>query len=133
MAEKAPKKRRQLRKVETVRERSTKPVKQQRVRRLHSTRAKLAKPVSKIVKVAKKEYYLPMPDNKAGRFLNKRRRVIPSFFRESFQELRQVAWPNRRNTINLSIAVFVFAFFFGLFIALVDYGLDKLFKALIIK
>lgn len=133
MAETAPKKRRQLRKVETVRERSAKPIKQPKTRRLHSTRAKLAKPVGKVVAVAKKEYYLPMPDNKIGRFLNKRRRVIPRFFVESYQELRQVVWPNRRNTINLSIAVFLFAFFFGLLIALVDYGLSKLFKILIIK
>lgn len=133
MAETAPKKRRQLRKVETVRERSAKPVKQQKTRRLHATRTKLAKPVSKAVSVAKKEYYLPMPDNKVGRFLNKRRRVIPRFFVESYQELRMVVWPNRRTTINLSIAVFLFAFFFGLIIALADYGLDKLFKILIIK
>lgn len=133
MAETAPKKRRQLRKVETVRERSKKPVKQPKVRRLHSTRARLTTPVSKVIGVAKKEYYLPLPDNKAGRFLNKRRRLIPRFFIESFRELRQVQWPNKRTTLHLSTAVFLFAFFFGLLIALADYGLDKLFKALIIK
>ena len=74
-----------------------------------------------------------MPDNRLGRFLTKRRSLIPSYFKNSWREVRQVVWPNRRDTIKMTIAVFVFAVFFGLLIALVDYGLDKLFKQFILK
>lgn len=133
MAETPAKKKRILKKSETIRERSKKPAKQVKTGRLHKVTKHVARPVKAAAKIGKKEYYLPLPDTKVGNFLNKRRRFIPTFFRASFQELKQVQWPTLKTTINLSIAVFLFAFFFGLVIALADYGLDKLFKQLIIK
>jgi preprotein translocase SecE subunit len=93
----------------------------------------VARPLRAASNFGKKEYYLPMPKNKVGNFLNKKRSVIPKFLKESVSELKQVAWPTWKVTLNLSIAVFLFAFFFGLVIAVTDYGLDKLFKQLIIK
>jgi preprotein translocase SecE subunit len=132
MAEPA-KKKRLLKKTETVRERSSKPVKEVKPRRLHAAKTQVARPLSHVARVGRKEYYLPMPDNKFGRFLNKRRSIIPRFIKESVSELRQVTWPTRSMTIHLTIAVFLFAFFFGLVVAATDYGLDKLFKQLIIK
>ena len=65
--------------------------------------------------------------------MNKRRRVIPRFFREAFQELRLVTWPGRKETWKLTTAVFVFAIVFGIAIAITDYGLDKLFRNIILK
>ena len=127
------KKKRLLKKTETVRERSTKPVKEAKPRRLHAAKSTVARPFAHAARIGKKEYYLPMPDNRVGRFLNKRRSIIPRFFKESFAELRQVTWPTRRMTLNLTVAVFLFAFFFGLVVAATDFGLDKLFKQLIIK
>lgn len=132
MAEPA-KKKRLLKKTETVRERSSKPVKEVKPRRLHAAKSKVARPLGHIVRFGKKEYYLPMPDNKVGRFLNKRRSVVPRFLKDSFNELREVTWPTRRMTLHLTVAVFLFAFFFGLVVAATDFGLDKLFKQLIIK
>jgi len=73
-----------------------------------------------------------MPDNRAGRFLNKRRSIIPSFFSEAWVELRQVVWPSRRETWKLTLAVFVFAIIFGLLVAITDYGLDKVFKRILV-
>lgn len=81
----------------------------------------------------KKEYYLPLPDTKMGRFLNKRRYFLPKFVRDSLVEMREVTWPTRHETRQLTVAVFLFALVFGLVAALVDFGLDKLFKRLLLK
>lgn len=102
-------------------------------RRLKQTASKVTKPIGKVRSFGQKEYYLPIPDNKVGRFLNKRRRWIPKYFRESWKEVRQVTWPNRRETIRLTLAVFVFAVSFGLVVALVDFGLERAFKQLLLK
>jgi preprotein translocase SecE subunit len=131
-AAKKPKKR-QLKKVETVRERASKATEPHKPRRLRVARTTAAKPLKKAAQVGRKEYYLPLPDNRIGRFLNKRRRFIPKYFRESWQELRNVTWPNRRQTLQLTVAVFIFAIFFSVLITAVDYGLDKVFKNIVLK
>lgn len=59
--------------------------------------------------------------------------LLLKYFRNSWKELRQVTWPDRRETTRLTIAVILFAVFFGLLISVVDYGLDKVFEKLIIK
>jgi len=59
--------------------------------------------------------------------------LLPSYFRNSWKELRQVTWPNRKQSWQLTLAVIVFAVTFGLIIAVVDFGLDKLFKQVLIK
>lgn len=66
-----------------------------------------------------------------GRILSKL--LLINYFRSSWQELRQVTWPGRRETIQLTFAVFIFAITFGLLISVVDYGLDKLFKEVLIR
>jgi preprotein translocase SecE subunit len=55
------------------------------------------------------------------------------YFRGAWQELRQVTWPDRKQTWQLTFAVFVFAVIFGIMITVTDYGLDKLFKKVILK
>ncbi len=128
-----PKKRRVL-KQPTVRENAKKqqtaPVKKRRVRKVISVGVT---PFKTANRVGKKEYYLPMPDNKVGRFLNKRRSFIPKYFSNSFSEVRKVIWPNRKETAQLTLAVFVFALIFGLIITITDYGLDKLFKKVLLR
>jgi preprotein translocase SecE subunit len=57
----------------------------------------------------------------------------PPYFRRSFGELRMVTWTNWRQTWRLTFAVLGFAAVFGLVIAGVDYGLDKLFKEVLLK
>lgn len=58
--------------------------------------------------------------------------LLLNYFRQSWQELKQVTWPGRRETIQLTFAVFVFAISFGLLIAVVDFGLDKLFREVLL-
>jgi preprotein translocase SecE subunit len=59
--------------------------------------------------------------------------LVPKYFVNSWREVRQVAWPNRRETWRLTLAVFIFAAVFGALVALVDKGLDAVFKNLILK
>ena len=59
--------------------------------------------------------------------------LVPSYFRNSFKELKQVTWPTRKETIKLTFAVFMFAIVFGIFITIVDYGLNAVFKRILLK
>jgi len=59
--------------------------------------------------------------------------LFPPYFRNSWQELKLVKWPSRRDSRRLTFAVLIFAIIFGAAIALVDYGLDKLFKNILLK
>jgi preprotein translocase SecE subunit len=44
-----------------------------------------------------------------------------------------VEWPNGKQTRALTAAVILFSVVFGVIVAAFDYGLDKLFKEVIIK
>lgn len=59
--------------------------------------------------------------------------LVPRYIRSSFKELKQVTWPNRKESRALTRAVLIFAIVFGASIALVDFGLDKLFKLIFVK
>ena len=115
-------------KKQTVRQKLSAGISKPKTRRLKRTSGRL----SGLTKSLRREIYLPMPDNKVGRFLNKRRRLTPRYFREAWEELKQVTWPTRRETLKLTLAVFTFAIIFGLLVAVVDFGLDKLFKKVIL-
>jgi preprotein translocase SecE subunit len=55
------------------------------------------------------------------------------YFRRSWQELKHVTWPTRREGRRLTTAVIIFSIVFGALIAVVDYGLDKLFRQVLLK
>ena len=59
--------------------------------------------------------------------------VFPKYFRNSYQELKQVTWPTLKNGLKLTWAVIVFAVVFGLSIAALDWGLSKVFKHILLK
>lgn len=59
--------------------------------------------------------------------------VFPVYFRRSWTELRLVTWPSWRESRRLTFAVLIFAIVFGAAVASVDYGLDKVFKNLLLK
>lgn len=110
------------------------------VRELSSGKKKTKKPSVKIPKRFKslpiklqKSYHLPLPDSKVGNILSKKVHIFPSFLKNSMIELKQVEWTDRKTTMKLSFAVIVFATVFGAIVALLDIGLDKLFKEVILK
>lgn len=59
--------------------------------------------------------------------------LVPRYLRSSWSELRKVEWPNGKQTRQLTTAVILFSVVFGLIVAAFDYGLDKLFKQVIVK
>lgn len=59
--------------------------------------------------------------------------IFPRYFRNSAHELKQVTWPTWRESLRLTWAVLLFAIIFGTAVALVDYGLDSVFKRILLK
>lgn len=58
--------------------------------------------------------------------------LLPPFIRRSWHELRLVEWPSWKQSLRLTFAVIVFAVIFGATVAAVDYGLDKIFRQLLV-
>jgi len=55
------------------------------------------------------------------------------YVKDSWGELKLVTWPTFRESRRLTTAVIIFSIVFGLLIAIVDYGLDKLFRQVILN
>lgn len=58
--------------------------------------------------------------------------LVPPYFRNSFRELKDVTWPNTRDSIRLTFAVLMFAIFLTLIVTAADFVLDKIFKRLLL-
>lgn len=61
------------------------------------------------------------------------KRLAPRYLLNAWRELRQVTWPNRRESWRLTGAVFVFAIIFGVLATIVDRGIDRIFKETVLK
>lgn len=59
--------------------------------------------------------------------------IAPPYVRNSWRELKLVTWPTGKQSRQLTFAVVVFSLVFGVIVFVVDYGLDKLFKATILS
>jgi len=132
MAEK--KKKRSVKKPETVREKANKQQngEDKKPRRISRASKKVSSKAGDVAKKGQKHYYLPLPDNKVFSWLNKPRRIVPGPIRRAWQELKGVTWPNRHETFRLTVAVLLFALFFGSLIAAIDYGLEIVFERIIL-
>ena len=132
------KKRRLVKNPETFRERAIKAAetsdKPTRQRRLVSAGSRAVTPVTRPVGAASRKLFNRQPFKFIGRILHFVGLIIfPKYLRRSWTELRQVEWPNWRQSRQLTTAVLIFAIIFGASIALVDWGLDKVFKQLLLK
>jgi preprotein translocase SecE subunit len=84
---------------------------------------------------------IKIPSNPITRVLGKIFRVlgkilswlIPRYFINAWKEMRQVTWPGRKETRRLTLAVFMFATVFSVLAAVVDKGLDEIFKKTVLK
>jgi preprotein translocase SecE subunit len=127
VAEESKPKRRLVKKAETVRERAEKATEDSKQpRRLHATKRRVSAPFRAAGRGAKK-----LGKFKAFRIIGFI--VVPPYFRNSWRELRQVTWLKPKESLRLTYAVLAFATVFGVVIALLDYGLDKLFKEVLLK
>ena len=59
--------------------------------------------------------------------------IYPKYIRNSFKELKDVTWPKFGDSLKLTYAVIIFAVIFGAAVALVDLGLGKIFKVILLK
>jgi preprotein translocase subunit SecE len=132
-----PKKKRQVKNPETFRERALKANtaadKPKKTAKVRKGAGKAFSPFRTIGRGMKRIF-----GHKAFRWLRKPLRVLSrillvSYFRSSWQELKKVTWPNFRQSVSLTFAVLIFAIVFGVVIAVVDFGLDKLFKDVLLK
>ena len=130
----SPKTTRKVKNPETFRERAVKASAQSeqpgRSRRL---RVAAGKPVRSSALAAKK-----VGNNKFVRLATKPfhwlgRILFPKYLRNSYQELKQVHWPNRHDTRRLTFAVVVFAIVFAALVSGLDFILDKLFREVLLK
>lgn len=139
MAEDNKKPKRILKNPETFRERALKaqsvePSKKSRIRRffgaIFSLIAKLFRPLKKPLAWLKR--------TRLAKLLRKPLKLLAkilflSYIKDSLKELKNVTWPSWKQSRSLTLAVLIFAIVFGTLIATVDYGLDKLFKTLLLK
>lgn len=120
-------KRRLVKKPETVREMAEKAAESSKQpRRLHATKRRVGAPLRATGSVFKK-----LGKFKALRIVGLI--LVPPYFRNSWKELKQVTWPKFRESIRLTFAVFAFAAVFGAVVAALDFGLDKVFKEVLLK
>jgi len=117
VAEPAKPKRRMVKQTESIREKTVK--------------AAQPKPEKKTDVLRLTLHYIGTPFQWIGRVLGYI--VWPKYFRNSVKELRQVTWPTTRETWQLVLAVIIFSVVFGTIIAIVDFGLDKAFKQVLLK
>jgi preprotein translocase SecE subunit len=61
------------------------------------------------------------------------RHTIPPYIRNSFRELRNVTWPGRKLSLQLTWAVVMFAVVFAVVIGFLDWGLNIAFQKIILR
>jgi preprotein translocase SecE subunit len=109
-------------------EKRTKPTKKTKIK------SKLAKPLAAIGRVGSKEYHpIKAPQKKGIRHLNKRVHFIPRFLKNSWAELKQVAWPSKKDALRLTFAVIIFSVVFAIFVQILDFLFSKLVKEIILR
>ncbi len=117
----------------TVREHAEKQA-EKRVEKPSKIKAKLSKPFYSLRKAGAKEFHpVKVPEKKGIKHLNKKGHFVPRFIRESWVELRQVTWPTKSEAARLTLAVFIFATVFAVFIQIIDYGFSRLVKEIILR
>lgn len=120
-------KRRLVKKAETVREKAEKAASDTgKPRRLHKTTRRISAPFRAVGR-----FFAKLGQFKAVRIIGLV--LVPPYFRNSWKELRQVTWPKFRESLRLTSAVVIFAVVFGALVALLDFGLDKVFREVLIK
>lgn len=50
---------------------------------------------------------------------------ITGYFKESWSELSKVVWPNRKQVIEMTLAVIILSILVGVLMGIMDFGLSK--------
>lgn len=134
MADTKPAKR--PKKVETLREKTervSQSAAKPKARRIRKTASAVGKPFRAVHRFGKKITPKAPTIKIFGKRITLRIHFFPRFLINAFRELRLVQWPTAKQTMRLTWAVFVFSLVFGSIVAVVDFGLDKVFKYVFVK
>jgi preprotein translocase SecE subunit len=123
---------------ETFRERAIKASentdKPRRISRVRSLVSRLLKPVFRPIGHSLNKLFSVQPFKTIAKLARLIGLVLlPVYIRRSWKELRLVSWPTMRQSFQLTYAVLAFAVVFGGAVAGVDYGLDKIFRHILLK
>lgn len=102
-----------------------------KVRRVRRAASAAKSSGGKVTRALTTELHVLPRGNEEG-FFSKSRSLTPRYIRNAWNELKQVSWPGRRETWRLVFAVFIFAIALGTTIAVLDYGLEKLLREVIL-
>ena len=131
MADQPAKSKRRVKNPDTFRERALKAAETsaqpKQFSRLRSAIGKLLSPIFRPIGKVLAKFFGWKPVRLIGKV------IFPRYFRGSWRELKLVTWPNWKQSRQLTFAVLVFAVVFGALIAVVDFGLDKLFRNILLK
>jgi preprotein translocase subunit SecE len=58
-------------------------------------------------------------------------RSLTEFFEESWQELKKVYWPSRKETYAATLVVIILVILISIYLAIVDFGLTKAIETII--
>lgn len=138
MAEQPIKKKRLVKNPETFRERALKTATQnEQPKRVTQLRRATSRPLGRMLRPigrALARLFRHQPFKIIGQALRLIGRIIfPEYLRGSWRELRRVKWPDWNESRRLTVAVLIFAIVFGGLVSIVDYGLDKIFKQVLLK
>ena len=111
-------------KIETIRERADKKRHKQTTKPRHKRLAKLLS----------KEYNpIQVKNGRYSKLFSKKVRFIPKYFISSISEVKEVKWPTLKQALSLTFAVIMFSATIALFVQILGFGFDKLFKEVILK
>lgn len=123
-----------VKKQETVRQRAEKQFAKSAQPRRKKVASVTKTPIKGAFRILTKEFHpIKISKSKHAEFLTSKVTFMPSFFKDSFSELKLVKWPTFRQAMSLTFAVIAFSVVIALFVQLLGYGFDKLFKEVILK
>jgi preprotein translocase SecE subunit len=122
-------------KIETIRERADKKRHRQTTDPRHKRIVTATiSPIKSFGKLLSKEYNpIKVKNGRYSKLLSKKVRFIPKYFISSISEVEQVKWPTLRQALSLTFAVIMFSATIALFVQILGFGFDKLFKEVILK
>lgn len=122
-------------KQETVRERAEKQrLKQSTEPRRKKVASATVKPVKGLGKILTKEFNpITIKKGRFAKLLSRRVKFIPSYFINSYRELKEVNWLKPKQALSLTFSVIIFSVSIALFVQLLSFVFDKLVQEVILK
>lgn len=102
---------------------------------MHRGVMKIIRPVANKIGKSVTKVTAPIRSTKAWKWLRKYvlRSPFGGYFVSSWQELKQVTWPDRKTSVKLTGVVITFTLIFVAFTALLDLGFERVAREIFLK